>query len=80
MPPGDLLLNGRQLRGHDGRAHQPDGVHPEAARPAPARAGSPFDRLVKNYPFAELNQAIADSLSGATIKPVLTFARKGADG
>jgi aryl-alcohol dehydrogenase len=25
------------------------------------------------YPFAEVNTAIADSLSGATIKPVLTF-------
>jgi len=33
----------------------------------------PVDRLVRNYPFAQLNQAIADSLSGATIKPVLTF-------
>jgi aryl-alcohol dehydrogenase len=31
------------------------------------------DRLVKNYPFADLNTAIADSLSGATVKPVLTF-------
>ena len=33
----------------------------------------PVDRLVRNYPFAEVNTAIADSLSGATIKPVLTF-------
>ena len=33
----------------------------------------PVERLVKNYPFAEVNNAIADSLSGATIKPVLTF-------
>jgi Zn-dependent alcohol dehydrogenase len=33
----------------------------------------PVDRLVKNYPFAEVNTVIADSLSGATIKPVLTF-------
>jgi aryl-alcohol dehydrogenase len=33
----------------------------------------PVDRLVRNYPFAEVNTAIADSLAGATIKPVLTF-------
>jgi hypothetical protein len=29
--------------------------------------------FVRNYPFAEVNTAIADSVSGATIKPVLTF-------
>jgi aryl-alcohol dehydrogenase len=36
------------------------------------RAGQfPFDRLVKFYDFREINKAIADSRSGATIKPVL---------
>ncbi|MCD9006464.1 NAD(P)-dependent alcohol dehydrogenase [Luteimonas sp. XNQY3] len=34
----------------------------------------PFDRLVKFYKFEELNQAMADSESGVTIKPVLRFA------
>jgi aryl-alcohol dehydrogenase len=38
-----------------------------------AQGRFPVDRLVKNYPFTELNAAIADSLSGATVKPVLTF-------
>ena len=38
------------------------------------RATPPFDRLVRNYPFSAVNDAIADSLSGATIKPVLTMA------
>lgn len=33
----------------------------------------PFDRLIRLYPFAELNAAFADSESGATIKPVVTF-------
>lgn len=33
----------------------------------------PFDKLVKAYPFAEINQAFADSESGATIKPVVVF-------
>jgi aryl-alcohol dehydrogenase len=31
----------------------------------------PFDRLVKFYPFAEINEAIADSEKGVTIKPIL---------
>ena len=36
------------------------------------RAGRfPFDRLVRTYPLAEIDQAEADSSSGTTIKPVL---------
>ena len=31
----------------------------------------PFDRLVKFYDFTEINDAIADSKRGTTIKPVL---------
>ena len=31
----------------------------------------PFDRLIKFYDFTEINQAMADSRSGDTIKPVL---------
>ncbi len=31
----------------------------------------PFDRLVKFYPFSEINRAIADSKRGRTVKPVL---------
>lgn len=31
----------------------------------------PFDRLVKFYPFADINQAFEDSRTGVTIKPVL---------
>ena len=33
----------------------------------------PFDKLVKQYEFSEINTAFADSESGATIKPVLVF-------
>jgi aryl-alcohol dehydrogenase len=38
-----------------------------------AQGRFPVDRLVRNYSFAEVSLAIGDSLSGATIKPVLTF-------
>jgi len=31
----------------------------------------PFDRLIKHYDFADINQAISDSETGKTIKPVL---------
>ena len=33
----------------------------------------PFDKLVKYYPFEEINRAVADARSGATIKPVITM-------
>ncbi len=35
----------------------------------------PFDRLVKFYDFEDLNQAMADSENGSTIKPILRFAK-----
>ncbi|MFO7696014.1 MAG: NAD(P)-dependent alcohol dehydrogenase [Anaerolineae bacterium] len=31
----------------------------------------PYDRLIRSYPFEEINEAVAGSRSGATIKPVL---------
>jgi len=31
----------------------------------------PFDRLTKFYPFDDIDQALADADSGATIKPIL---------
>jgi aryl-alcohol dehydrogenase len=72
LPPGDLLLKGRQLRGSVGGHINPTVFIPRLLD-LHAQGRFPVDRLVKNYPFAELNTAIADSLSGATIKPVLTF-------
>jgi aryl-alcohol dehydrogenase len=40
------------------------------------RAGKlPVDRLVRHYEFAAINDAVADMLSGATIKPVLRIGR-----
>jgi aryl-alcohol dehydrogenase len=35
----------------------------------------PFDRLVKHYAFEDINQAMADSESGKTIKPVLRIGK-----
>jgi aryl-alcohol dehydrogenase len=72
LPPGDLLLKGRQLRGTMGGHINPTVFIPRLLD-LHAQGRFPIDRLVRNYPFAQLNQAIADSLSGATIKPVLTL-------
>jgi aryl-alcohol dehydrogenase len=72
LPPGDLLLKGRQLRGTVGGHINPTVFIPRLLD-LHAQGRFPVDRLVKNYPFPELNTAIADSLSGATVKPVLTF-------
>ncbi|GAA0196181.1 NAD(P)-dependent alcohol dehydrogenase [Glutamicibacter creatinolyticus] len=33
----------------------------------------PFDKLIKKYDFADINQAFADSANGSTLKPVITF-------
>jgi aryl-alcohol dehydrogenase len=72
LPPGDLLLKGRQLRGTMGGHINPTIFIPRLLE-LHARGRFPVDRLVRNYSFSRLNEAIADSLSGATIKPVLTF-------
>lgn len=33
----------------------------------------PLDELVRRYPFEDIQTAVADMVSGATVKPVLTF-------
>ena len=33
----------------------------------------PIDRLVTFYPFARINDAIADRSSGKVVKPILRF-------
>jgi aryl-alcohol dehydrogenase len=72
VPPGSLLLKGRSLRGSMGGHINPTVFIPRLLE-LHRQGRFPVDRLVRNYPFAEVNTAIADSLSGATIKPVLTF-------
>lgn len=33
----------------------------------------PFDRLIKTYPFEQINRAFEDSAAGTTLKPVVVF-------
>lgn len=72
VPPGALLLRGRKLRGTMGGHINPTVFIPRLLD-LHQRGRFPFDRLVRNYPFPDVAAAMADSLSGATIKPVLTL-------
>ncbi|MDO2934729.1 NAD(P)-dependent alcohol dehydrogenase [Paeniglutamicibacter sulfureus] len=38
-----------------------------------ARGLFPFDKLIKKYPFEDINRAFADSADGSTLKPVIVF-------
>ncbi len=73
LPPTALQLGGRSLRGIMGGDINPTVFLPRLLD-LHARGRFPFGKLVRNYPFAQVNTAIADSLSGEVIKPVLTFA------
>ena len=74
IEPGWLMLGGRSIRG----ILQGDAV---GAQFIPAlielhRQGRfPFDRLVKVYDLADINQAAHDSETGVTIKPILRMPR-----
>jgi aryl-alcohol dehydrogenase len=65
-----LLQGGRSVRGSIEGDSNPDVFIPQLIEFW--RSGVfPFDRLVKFYPLQEINQAIADTESGAVLKPVL---------
>jgi len=67
-----FMSTGKKLQGIVEGESNPDVFIPRLI--ALHRAGLfPFDRLIKFYPFAEINQAISDSESGVTIKPVIRF-------
>ena len=67
------LLLGRKIRGICEGDSVPDIFIP--ALVALYKQGRfPFDKLVKFYPFEQINQAVQDSEQGRTIKAVLTFA------
>jgi aryl-alcohol dehydrogenase len=68
---GHLLL-GRRLSGVVEGDADPGAFVPELIELY--RAGKfPFDRLVKTFPFSDINAAIAAAESGEVIKPVLVF-------
>jgi aryl-alcohol dehydrogenase len=52
----------------------PDALAPTTTDAELYRQGRfPFDKLVKFYPFDQINEAVRDSESGVTLKPILTL-------
>jgi aryl-alcohol dehydrogenase len=72
LPLKTLMYRGRSLRGIMGGDGAAQLLLPRLIAMY-ERGSFPFHRLVRHYPFAQLNDAMADAESGAAIKPVLTF-------
>lgn len=70
----DMMLNGKTLRGIVEGDSNADTFIPDILR-MQAKGLFPFEKLMKIYPFESINQAIADSLAGTTVKPVLRMQR-----
>lgn len=68
----DLMTRGKVLRGSIEGDADPHEMVPQLLALA---ADGRFDvaRLVRTYPFDEIGRAVADTVSGAVVKPVLTW-------
>ncbi|OXR50493.1 NAD(P)-dependent alcohol dehydrogenase [Pusillimonas sp. T2] len=69
----DVMLNGKTLRGIVEGDSNADVFIPKLIE-MQALGRFPFERLVRMYPFGQINEAIEDAISGKTVKPVLRFA------
>jgi aryl-alcohol dehydrogenase len=69
----DMMLHGKTLRGIVEGDSNADAFIPDILR-MQAQGLFPFERLMKIYPFESIHEAIADSLAGITVKPVLRMA------
>jgi len=67
-----MLTGGRTVRGIIEGDANPDIFLPKLVDLF-VKGKFPIDRLVTFYPFARINDAIADSLSGKVVKPILRF-------
>jgi aryl-alcohol dehydrogenase len=70
----DMMLHGKTLRGIVEGDANADTLIPDLIR-MQAQGRFPFEKLMRIYPFASVNEAIADSLAGTTVKPVLRMPR-----
>ena len=68
----DLIRGGKSVRGVMEGDADPHRFLPELVD-LMKQGRLPIERLIRTYPFAAINEAVADTLTGATIKPVLTF-------
>jgi aryl-alcohol dehydrogenase len=65
-----FMLNGRTLRGVMEGDSDPHTFIPQLIN-LWRKGRFPFDKLVKFYPFEEINQAVTDSEQGRVLKPIL---------
>jgi aryl-alcohol dehydrogenase len=78
-PPGEanmLLTFGHTIRGINEGDSNPDTFIPELIA-LHLEGRLPFDRLVRTYPFAAINDAVRDQLAGDCIKPILLMGDAG---
>jgi aryl-alcohol dehydrogenase len=68
----NFLLNGRRIIGITEGDSQPEHFIPALVR-LYELGRLPIDRLIRHYPFEQIEQAAHDAHSGNTIKPVLTY-------
>ena len=66
----NIMTAGRQIRGIVEGDSAPDVFIPQLIE-LYRQGRFPFDRLIKFYPFSEINTAIEDTEKGRTVKPVL---------
>lgn len=66
----DMMLNGKRLVGVMGGSTRTPSFHQTLMR-LQAQGRFPLEKLVRYYDFADINQAIKDSDSGAVVKPIL---------
>lgn len=72
LPLGLLMAGGKSVRGIiQGDASGTLGL--QALLDLHEAGQFPFETLVRTYPFERVNDAIEDSITGLTVKPVLTF-------
>jgi len=67
-----VLTGGRTVRGIIEGDANPDVFLPKLIDLF-VKGKFPIDRLVTFYPFARINDAIADALGGKVVKPILRF-------
>lgn len=68
----NFLLNGRRIIGITEGDSQPEHFIPALVR-LYELGRLPLDRLIRHYPFEQIEQAAHDAHRGTTIKPVLTY-------
>lgn len=68
----DLITSGKTVRGCIEGDADPRVLIPQLVR-WHAEGKFPLDKIVRQYAFADINTAMADSVSGSAIKPVLVF-------